>query len=110
MADEIALVRGNNRPYILLTLRDDVTGAALDISDPSVVVTILFRSVTSETVLHTLNTTKLDGGTTGKVRFNFPGNTLDVPAGYYEGEVKIAFGSDIQRLDERLKFRVREAF
>lgn len=109
MAGEIQLVRGDNRPFIKLTLFNS-DGTVLDISDAGVSVVIRFRSVTSETVLTTLSTTKLNGGTGGEVRFNFPGASLNVAAGYYEGEVVVLFGSETQTVYERLKFIVREKF
>ena len=109
MAGEIKLVRGDNRPYIKIRLYNS-DGSVLDISDASITVQIRFRSVTSEITITTLSTTKLNDGTAGEVRFNFPGSTIDVAAGYYEGEVVVLFGSETQTVYDRLKFIVREKF
>jgi hypothetical protein len=107
MAEEIKLVRGDNRPYIKLTLTKS-DGTALDVSDADTTVSIHFRSVTAEAVLTTIPVTKLNGGASGEVMFNFPGATLNVDPGYYEGEVEINFDGEKQTLYDRLKFLVRE--
>jgi hypothetical protein len=52
----------------------------------------------------------VSGGTTGQVTFNFPGTTLNVPAGIYEGEIEIDFGAENQTVYDVLKFQVREQF
>lgn len=112
MADEIRLVRGDTRTHINVKLTDEATGDPIDLSANNTVVTVLFRAVTAETVLATLATEKVTSGNdhAGRFRFNFPGNTLDVPAGYYEGEIKVMFGSEQMRVFTPLKFFVREPF
>ncbi|CAB4130417.1 Domain of unknown function DUF2479 [uncultured Caudovirales phage] len=109
MTDTIKLVAGDNRPNIKLTLTK-IDGTAVDLSGGDTTVSIKFRSVGSESTLVTLSTTKVGSGATGEVTFNFPGDTLDVPAGFYEGEIEVDFGSEKQRVFDRLKFQVREAF
>lgn len=103
----IKLVKGDNRPYITLTLSKS-DGTALDVSDADTTVSIHFRSVNSEAVLTTLPCSKATGGADGVVMFNFPGNTLDVEPGFYEGEVEISFDGEKQTLYDRLKFFVRD--
>ena len=105
--ETIKLVRGDNRPYIKLTLTKS-DGTPLDVSDADTTVSLHFRSVNEETVLTTIPVTKLDGGSAGEVMFNFPGDTLDVEPGFYEGEVEVSFDGEKQTLYERLKFFVRE--
>ena len=107
MATQIYLVQGDNRPYVKLTftLPD---GMPLDLSDPTTSIVIYFRSTDADEVLTTLNAAKVDGGSTGIVTFNFPGSTLDVSPGNYEGEVEISFGSETQTIYEPLQFFVRE--
>jgi len=61
-------------------------------------------------VLSTINCEKINGGTTGEVRFNFPNGALDVDPGPYEGEVEIDFDGQIQTVYEVIKFTVREQF
>jgi hypothetical protein len=108
MSDKIKLVSGDNRPYITLTLTD-ADGSTINLSGATVVV--FFRATGTTAVLATIPCTLVSGGTTGKVSFNFPGTTLNVPAGLYEGEVSITFGaSDVQTIYDTLKFQVREQF
>lgn len=107
MSDKIKLVQGDNRPYITLTLTD-ADGTAIDLFGATV--RVYFRAVGTTTVLATIPCTLVSGGSTGKVVFNFPGTTLDVPAGLYEGEVSISFGSEVQTVYDVLKFQVREQF
>lgn len=107
MSETIKLVKGDNRPYIRLTLTK-ADGTPLDLSDGGTTVSVHFRSVNSETVMQTIIASKLDGGASGEVMFNFPGTSLDVEPGYYEGEVEVSFDGDKQTLYDRLKFFVRD--
>ncbi len=110
MAERIKLVQGDNLPYIRLTLTDPLTGAAINVSDVDVIVRVYFRAAGSTTVLSTITCEKVDGGTTGIVRFNFTGGVLDVEPGQYEGEVEIDFDGQIQTIYDVLKFNVRSQF
>lgn len=110
MADVIKLVKGDEKPVIVLTLTDDVAGGALDLSAASTVVTVKFRAMGSTTLLSTISTTKLDSGTTGKVQFDFSGGVLDVDAGAYEGEIVVTYGSDVHTVYDTLRFRLRDNF
>lgn len=110
MATRIKLVQGDNLPYVRLTLTDPQTGAAINVSDPAVFVRVYFRAAGSSTILSTITCEKVDGGSTGQVRFNFPNGVLDVPPGPYEGEVEIDFDGQIQTVYEVLKFNVRSQF
>lgn len=110
MAGKIKLVTGDNLPYVRLTLTDPNTGNPINVSNPDIEVKVYFRAAGSETVLATLTCNKVDGGTNGVVRFGFPGNTLNVEPGLYEGEVEIDFDGQKQTIYEVLKFVVREQF
>lgn len=107
MAERIKLVQGDNLPYIKLALKN-ADGTPLDVADATVVVK--FRAAGSETTRTTIPCTFLSDGSDGLVQFNFPGDTLDVPAGAYEGEVEIDFAGQIQTVYTLLKFTVREDF
>lgn len=107
MSEKIKLVQGDNRPYITLTLRD-ADGTPINLNGATV--NVYFRAVGTTQVLSTIPCTLVGGGTSGVVTFNFPGTTLNVPAGMYEGEVTINFGSEVQTIYEVLKFQVREQF
>ena len=78
----IKLVQGDNLPYIRLTLTDPVTGEAINVSDASTIVRVYFRAAGSDTILNTITCEKVNGGTTGIVRFNFPNGVLDVDPGF----------------------------
>lgn len=110
MSEKIKLVQGDNLPYIRLKLSDPATGEVINISDPDVFVRVYFRAAGSDTVLNTISCEKVDGGTTGEVRFNFPNGVLDVEPGPYEGEVEIDFDGQTQTVYEVLKFNVRSQF
>lgn len=110
MAERIKLVQGDNYPWINLTLTDQVTGLGIDLSQASTVVRVYFRAAGTTNVLSTLTCQKVDGGGTGQVKFNFPGSTLDVAAGSYEGEVEVDFDGAKQTVFEVLKFSVRSQF
>jgi hypothetical protein len=104
---KIKLVQGDNRPYIRLTLKQ-ADGTPMDVSSATVV--MHFRQAGETAVLSTIVCTKINGGTAGEVSFNFPGNTLDVEPGAYEGEIEIDFDGEKQTVYEPLKFAVRAQF
>jgi|TARA_A100001388_G_scaffold95474_1_gene69352 5,10-methenyltetrahydromethanopterin hydrogenase len=110
MADVIRLVKGNSKPDIILTLTDDGTGGAIDLSAPTTTVTVKFRKQNTTTVLSTINANKVSGGATGQVQFDFAGGVLNVDAGMYEGEVNIDFNGSLQTVYDLIKFRVRDNF
>lgn len=107
MAERIKLVQGDNLPTIRMTLRHG-DGAPINLANAFVVV--YFRAVGSDTVLSTLACTKVNNGTSGEVSFSFPGSTLDVEPGPYEGEIEIDFGGEKQTVYDTLKFTVRAQF
>jgi hypothetical protein len=109
-ADVIRLVEGDEKPVIVLTLTDDQTGSPIDLSLSTTVVTIKFREAGTTTLLSTIPTSKLSGGTTGQIQFNFTGGVLDVDPGMYEGEIVINFNGEVQTVYDTLRFTVRENF
>lgn len=108
--DVIRLVSGDEKPVVILTLTDDMTGGAIDLSAGSTTVTVKFRAAATTTVLSTITCTKLSGGTTGQVQFDFQGGVLDVDPGSYEGEVVINYNGQIQTVYDTLRFTVRDNF
>lgn len=108
MTDKIKLVRHDTRPQVKITVLDDTTGLAINITNSSVV--LRFRAVGSTTVLDTLNGVILDGPN-GVAAFAWNANTLNVDAGDYEGEVEITFSDQTrQTVYDLIKFKVREDF
>jgi hypothetical protein len=105
----IKLVQGDNRPYIKMTLTN-ADGTVVDVSSSSTIVQVLFRQAGTTTILSTITCTKPNGGADGVVQFNFPGTTLNVTAGSYEGEIQITFGTEVQTVYDTLKFFVRQQF
>lgn len=110
MATKIKLVQGDNLPYVDVTVVDrDNDDTPVDLSAATSVV-VYFRAVGSDTVLSTLSCTLPGGGSDGVIRFNFPGNTLDVAPGAYEGEIEADYSGLKHSVYELLKFSVRAQF
>ncbi len=107
--DPIKLVRGQARPFVIVTLKDSA-GVAVDLSDPTTLVSMRFRSVGSENTLQTVSCEKVDGGVTGKVQFAQSGSMLTVDPGWYEGEFAVSFNGTAHRVYERLKIFIRQQF
>lgn len=107
MAEKIKLVQGDNRPYISLTLKN-ADGTVVNVA--SATVRVKFRAAGTTTTLSTITCSKPNGGSDGYVVFNFPGTTLNVTPGAYEGEVEIDFGGEVQTVYDVLKFTVRPQF
>jgi hypothetical protein len=108
--DVIRLVEGDEKPLIVLTLTDDITGTPINLSSASTSVSVKFRKAGTTTLLSTISCTKLSNGTTGQVQFGFSGGVLDVDAGAYEGEVIVNDNGTIQTVYETLRFTVRANF
>lgn len=108
MTDVIKLVQGDTLPTITITLTDEFTGSAVDITGATVIVK--FRAANTDIVLSTLSTT-LTVPASGIFNFTFPSPTLDVEPGLYEGEIQVTFaGGAVQSVFDPLKFRVRKDF
>lgn len=103
----IKLVQGDNRPYIRLTILD-ADGTAINLTGATV--NVYFRAANSTTLLSTIPCTLVDAGVNGVVVFNFPGTTLNVDPGDYEGEVEVSFSGEKQTVYDVLKFVVRGQF
>jgi hypothetical protein len=110
MADKIKLVQGDTFPIVRLTLTDPVTGSAINLSDSTTSVKVYFREAGKTTILATISCTKVNGGSTGQVQFNFSSGVLNVDPGAYEGEIEINFDGQTQTVYELLKFTVRQQF
>lgn len=110
MADKIKLVQGDTFPIVRLTLTDPVKGSAINLSDSTTSIKVYFREAGTTTILATISCTKLNGGSTGQVQFNFSSGVLNVEPGAYEGEIEINFDGQTQTVYELLKFTVRKQF
>lgn len=106
----IKLVQGDNLPEVTLTLTDRQTGDALDLSAATTTIVVKLRSATGTTVLSTLTCSKPNGGADGVVKFYFPANTLDIPAGNYQGEIEINYNGQYLTVFDLLQFVLRAEF
>lgn len=109
----IKLVQGDNLPEITLTLTNRQTGEPLDLSASTTTVNVKLRASSGTTVLAVLPCSKVSGtpvGIDGKVKFYFPDNTLDLPAGQYQGEIEISFNGQILTVFDLLQFVLRAEF
>jgi len=106
----IRLVQGDNFPEVTLTLTNRQTGDVLDLSAATTVVVVKLRAATGTTILSTLTCTKPNGGSDGVVKFYFPANTLNIPAGNYQGEIEISYNGQYLTAFDLLQFVVRAQF
>ena len=108
--DVIRLVGGDERPRIILTLTDEITGDPIDVSDPLTVVTIRLRKAGTETSLFNRVCAKDNGGADGIVSFDFTGGGLDIDPGAYEIEIVVDFNGEVQTVYDLLRVRLRSPF
>jgi hypothetical protein len=109
MAEKIKLVQGDTYPQIRVTLTDEGTGNAIDLTGASV--TLHFRAVGGTTPLFSRGGfVNPDTAAQGKAIFVWQAGDLNVAAGEYEGEVEIYWSNTgaRQTVYDLLKFRVRE--
>jgi hypothetical protein len=110
MDSPITLVQGDNRPYITLTIWDDGEDQAVDLSGASIVPRLYIKSVDTDEVLTVIEMTKINSGTGGIVRFNFPGAALEIKPGLYLGFVEVDFAGEKQTSPKPLIFDVRRKY
>lgn len=110
MSTNIKLVQGDNLPEVTLTLTDAQTGSAIDVSAVTTTVVVKLRAQNGATVLSTLACSKPNGGADGVVMFYFPGTTLDIAPGQYQGEIEISFNGQIMTVYDLLQFTLRAEF
>ena len=108
--DVVRLVSGDDKPVVVLTLKDDISGQPYDLTPVDTEVFVQFRAAGSTDTPTTITCQKLGSGSDGRVEFNFTGGVLDVPPGMYEGEIVIKEAGFTQRVYDTLRFRVRENF
>lgn len=110
MADRVKLVQGDTGPQLKLTLTDEETGEAIDLTGATA--TMKFRAVGSTTTLFTrsgfINSqTAIDG----IVVFIWQTGDLDIDEGSYEAEIEIIFdGGMRQTVYKLLSFYLRQDF
>jgi hypothetical protein len=110
MVDTIRTVVGDEFPIITVTLTDEFTGNAIDLSNSGTVVTVLFHLAGTVAILSTIPCTKVGDGSGGQVTFNFTaGELTSVDPGAYEGDIKINVSGNVQTVFDKLRFRVRAA-
>jgi hypothetical protein len=105
----IKIVQNDNLPEVTLTLTDRQTGNPIDLSAATTTIVVKFRAFGSTTILATLTCSKVDAAN-GVIRFGFPGTTLDVPAGQYQGEIEMSFNGQILTAFDLLNFTLRADF
>jgi len=108
MTDIIKLVQNDTKPLITVTLTDESTGLAYDVSAGTTTVNVYFRAAGSTATASTIACTKTNGGADGVVEFDFSGDVLlDITPGMYEGEIEVDINGDTHTVYDKLKFRVR---
>lgn len=105
----IRLVRNDTGPQISLTLTDESTGAAINLSGATA--TLHFRAVGGPTLFSRALTIPAPTATQGVAIVVWQVGDLDHPAGYYEGEVEVLSATgQRQTVYDPLQFRIREDF
>ncbi|WP_313619556.1 hypothetical protein [Achromobacter sp.] len=125
---KIRLVQGDTAPQLQLSLTDQRTRQAIDLSTPGTTARMLFREVGADAVKDTMPCFPIAGyvdpesgevdfrppydvaGRGGRLAMDWSETALDT-AGEFEGEVEVIFPDGrIQTAFAILKFQVREQF
>jgi hypothetical protein len=109
MAEKIRLVQGDTYPQVKVTLTEENSGQAIDLTGATV--TLHFRAVGGTTALFSRNGyVNPETAINGEAIFQWQAGDLNVPAGDYEGEIEAVWSTigARQTVYELLKFKVRE--
>ena len=122
--ETINLVKGDDLPALEIILRDSnlaaagkvldlgdsTTWAAMNLSDVNVV-KLKVRKVGLETLVDTINFTRIQPYANGKIVMDWGSTTLDSGFGDYEGEIEITYTNNkVLTVPDLFKFNVREQF
>ena len=122
--ETINLVKGDDLPALEIILRDSnlaasgqtldlgdsTTWAAMNLSDVNVV-KLKVRKVGLETLVDTINFTRIQPYANGKIVMDWGSTTLDSGFGDYEGEVEITYtDGKVLTVADLFKFNIREQF
>ena len=108
--DTFYYVQGDTGPQLKLTLTDEDTGTATDLTGATV--KMHFRAAGSTTVLYS-KTLYVNPGTPtlGIALVNWATGELDYDAGTYQGEIEVTKASgQIETIYDTIKFKIREDF
>ena len=110
MADKIKLVQGDTGPQLRLSLTDEDTGTATDLTGATV--TLHFRALGTTAVIFSRDAfINPDTATTGVCYIEWQAGDLNVDAGDYEGEIEVVRSTGVREtIYDLLKFKVREDF
>lgn len=108
MAEKIKLVQGDTGPQVRLTLTDETSGDAIDLTGATV--TLHFRAVGASSVLFSRAAyVNPDTATSGIAVLQWSEGDLNIAAGEYEGEVEMVLASGVrQTMYDLLKFKLRQ--
>ena len=113
MAEVFKYVQGDTGPQLKLTLTDEDTGNATDLTGATV--KMHFRAAGEDSVLFS-KTLYFNPSTQpdGLVYVNWSAGELDQDAGTYEAEIEVdrtaVSGGTLETVYEKLKFKIREDF
>jgi hypothetical protein len=110
MATSFNYVQGDTGPQIKVTLVDEDTNLATDLTGATA--TLHFRGAGESTVLFSRDLfIQSDTATQGIAILQWQANDLNQEAGTYEGELEVVRASGLREtLYETLRFRIREDF
>ena len=104
------LVQGDQAPQIQAVLTRDDDGSVIDFSGGTCA--LKFRAKGTSTILFTLAAADVGGNfQVGIAVFSFSGTQLDIPEGYYEGEIEATYSSGaIETVYQVIDFYLRADF
>lgn len=108
MAQSFKYVQGDTGPQLKLTLTEEDSGSAVDLTGATV--TLHFRAAGEDNVLFSRQFF-INPDVAGEAILQWEEGDLDVEPGAYEGEVEVVRASGLREtLYDKLKFRIREDF
>lgn len=110
MATTFKFVQGDTGPQIKVTLTEEDTTAAVDLTGGTV--TLHFRAAGEDTVLFSRPLYVSSGNAANGIAIlQWDTNDLNQEAGAYEGELEVVRSSGLREtLFDKLKFKIREDF
>tara|TARA_R110002012_G_scaffold142105_1_gene299978 strand:+ start:1227 stop:1559 length:333 start_codon:yes stop_codon:yes gene_type:complete len=109
MAETFKYVQGDTGPQLRITLTDEDTGTATDLTGGTV--KMHFRAAGSTTLLFTKTLTISSPANGGIVLVSWASGELNQDPGTYHGEIEVTrSGGVVETLYDVIKFKIREDF